>query len=127
MQPEAIRPHSRQLCCAKHDGHAWCASLTEVAEGHIRITAPILPGMRQQQGFGHAGLTFSIGDSAAGYAALTSLPLDMDVVTAEIKINLLAPARGDRLIAIGQRDQTGQTVCVSSPQKSLPKWTAARP
>ncbi len=88
------------------------ATLEEVAEGHIRITAPILPGARQQQGFGHAGLTFSIGDSAAGYAALTTLPQDQEVVTAEIKINLLAPARGDRLIAIGRVIKPGRRLVV---------------
>ena len=88
------------------------ASLDEVTEGHIRITAPILPGMRQQQGFGHAGLSFSIGDSAAGYAALTTLPLDQEVVTAEIKINLLAPAKGDRLIAVGRVIKPGKRLVV---------------
>ncbi len=88
------------------------AELIEVAEGLIRIAAPILPGSRQQQGFGHAGLTFSIGDSAAGYAALTLLPLDSEVVTAEIKINLLAPARGDRLVATGRVVKPGKRLCV---------------
>lgn len=88
------------------------ASMTLVEAGKIRIEAPILPGSRQQQGFGHAGLTFSIGDSAAGYAALSTLPLDMEVVTAEIKINLLAPAKGDRLIAIGQVVKPGKRLCV---------------
>tara|TARA_R110002049_G_scaffold23781_6_gene84620 strand:- start:3903 stop:4325 length:423 start_codon:yes stop_codon:yes gene_type:complete len=88
------------------------AELIEVAPGLIRISAPVLPGARQQQGFGHAGLTFSIGDSAAGYAALSVLPLDLDVVTAEIKINLLAPARGDRLIATGRVIKSGKRLCV---------------
>ena len=88
------------------------AELSHVSKGLIRIEAPILPGTRQQQGFGHAGLTFSIGDSAAGYAALTTLPLDTEVVTAEIKINLLAPARGDRLIAIGKVVKPGKRLCV---------------
>lgn len=88
------------------------AQLTEVATGHIRITAPILPGARQQQGMGHAGLTFSIGDSAAGYAALTTLGPEWDVVTAEIKINLLAPARGDLLIATGKVIKPGRRLCV---------------
>ncbi len=88
------------------------AELLEVSEGLVRISAPILPGMRQQQGFGHAGLTFSIGDSAAGYAALTMLPLDREVVTAEIKINLLAPARGDRLVATGRVIKPGKRLCV---------------
>ncbi len=88
------------------------AELTDVSAGSVRIEAPILPGTRQQQGFGHAGLTFSIGDSAAGYAALTTLGLDMEVVTAEIKINLLAPARGERLIAIGKVIKPGKRLCV---------------
>ncbi|WP_299878626.1 PaaI family thioesterase [uncultured Sulfitobacter sp.] len=88
------------------------AELAEVAEGAVTITAPILPGTRQQQGFGHAGLTFSIGDSSAGYAALTMLPLDQEVVTAEIKINLLAPARGEVLKAKGRVVKPGRRLCV---------------
>ena len=88
------------------------ARLSEVSHGNVKIEAPILPGALQQQGFGHAGLTFSIGDSAAGYAALTSLPLDMEVVTGEIKINLIAPARGEKLIAIGKLVKPGKRLCV---------------
>lgn len=88
------------------------AELITVEDGLVRIAAPILPGSRQQQGFGHAGLTFSIGDSAAGYAALTVFPQDQEVVTAEIKINLLAPARGDRLIATGRVVKPGKRLCV---------------
>ena len=88
------------------------AKLCDVSDGSVRIEAPILPGALQQQGFGHAGLTFSIGDSAAGYAALTCLSLDMEVVTAEIKINLLAPARGEKLIAVGKLVKPGKRLCV---------------
>ncbi|MEC3859707.1 PaaI family thioesterase [Mesobacterium sp. TK19101] len=88
------------------------AKLTRVAPGEIEISAPILPLATQQQGFGHAGLTFSIGDSAAGYAALTLLPEDSDVVTSEIKINLLAPAVGDRLIARGRVVRPGKRLIV---------------
>jgi len=88
------------------------AEIIEVEEGLVRIASPIVPGAMQQQGFGHAGLTFSIGDSAAGYAALTTLPLDMEVVTAEIKVNLLAPARGDRLVATGRVIKPGKRLCV---------------
>lgn len=88
------------------------AEMAEVSSGTVRITAPILAGARQQQGFGHAGLTFAIGDSAAGYAALSMLPLDQEVVTAEIKINLIAPAQGDRLIAIGKVVKPGKRLCV---------------
>jgi uncharacterized protein (TIGR00369 family) len=88
------------------------AELAHIAPGDVHISAPILPGSLQQQGFGHAGLTFSIGDSAAGYAALTTQPLDNEVLTAEIKINLLAPARGDRLIAKGRVLKPGRRLIV---------------
>jgi uncharacterized protein (TIGR00369 family) len=88
------------------------AQLSEVAEGRVAITAPILPGAMQQQGHGHAALSFALGDTAAGYAALTTLPDDQEVVTAEIKINLLAPARGDLLIARGRVLKPGRRLVV---------------
>ena len=92
------------------------AQMTHVAEGELEITAPILPGATQHQGYGHAGLTFSIGDSAAGYAALTLMPLDSEVVTAEIKINLLAPAVGDKLRARGRVIKPGKRLVVVSSE-----------
>lgn len=88
------------------------AEIAHIAEGSVHIRAPILAGSLQQQGFGHAGLTFSIGDSAAGYAALTTIPLENEVVTAEIKINLLAPARGAYLIAKGRIIKPGRRLIV---------------
>ncbi|MEM6566175.1 MAG: PaaI family thioesterase, partial [Pseudomonadota bacterium] len=56
--------------------------------------------------------SFSIGDSAAGYAALTTMHMDQEVVTAEIKINLLAPAQGDRLVARGRVIKPGRRLVV---------------
>ncbi|OZB13906.1 MAG: phenylacetic acid degradation protein [Rhodobacterales bacterium 34-62-10] len=92
------------------------ARLAGVSPGEVRIEAPILPGLRQQQGFGHAGLTFSLGDSAAGYAALSLMPPDRDVLTAEIKINLLAPAVGDLLMATGRVIKPGRRLMVVSAE-----------
>lgn len=88
------------------------ARLADVDAGHVVITAPILDGSKQQQGFAHAALTFAIGDSAAGYAGLTTLPLDAEVVTAEMKINLLAPAQGDLLRAVGRVIKPGRRLVV---------------
>lgn len=88
------------------------AEIIEIAPGLVRIAAPILPGSRQQQGFGHAALTFAIGDSSAGYAALSVLPPDAEVLTVEMKINLLAPAAGDRLIAAGRVVRAGRRLIV---------------
>lgn len=88
------------------------ATLDHLEPGLCRISAPILPTAQQQNGFGHAGLTFSIADSAAGYAAQTLLPVDHDILSVELKINLLAPAAGDRLIATGTVAKPGRKLFV---------------
>ena len=88
------------------------AELAGVSEGRVEITAPVLPSSLQQQGAGHAALTFAIGDSAAGYAALTMMPDDVEVMTVEMKINLMSPAIGDRLIAEGRVIKPGRRITV---------------
>lgn len=88
------------------------AELAALGPGTCSVTAPLRPDTAQQHGFAHAGLTFAIGDSAAGYAALTLMPEGAEVMTAEIKINLLAPAAGDRLRAEGRVIRTGRRLSV---------------
>ena len=88
------------------------AELLDLGPGTARIAAPILPGSRQQQDAGHAALTFAIGDSAAGYAALTMFGEEDEIMTVEMKINLLRPALGDRLIAEGRVVKPGRRITV---------------
>lgn len=88
------------------------AEVLSVEAGRVVITAPILPTSLQQQGAGHAGLAFSIGNSAAGYAALTTLPEGAEVMTVEMKINLMSPALGDRLVAEGRVIRAGRRIVV---------------
>ena len=88
------------------------AELEEVTQGFARITAPILPGSLQQQGAAHAGVTFAIGDSAAGYAALAMFELHHEIMTVEMKINLLRPAVGDRLVAEGRVVKPGKRLTI---------------
>ena len=78
------------------------AHLTRVAPGEAVIRAPLGAGVLQQQGLAHGGLVFALGDSAAGYAGLTCVPEDQEVVTIEMKINFLAPGRGDFVEARGR-------------------------
>lgn len=75
------------------------ATLGPVVPGRCEITAPITDAVTQQQGVAHATLAFALGDTSAGYAALGVLPEGCEVMTAEIKINLLRPAVGSRLVA----------------------------
>ena len=88
------------------------ATLAGIAPGQVTITAPILPTALQQHGAGHAGLAFSLGDSAAGYSALSLMPDEAEVMTVEMKINLMAPAIGDRLVAEGRVVRAGRRIVV---------------
>lgn len=88
------------------------AEILSVEAGRVVIAAPIRPETGQQHGFAHAGLGWTIGDSAAGYSALSLLPDGWEVLTAEMKTNLLAPAAGVRLIAEGRVVRAGKRLMV---------------
>ena len=88
------------------------ATMDEASQGRVVITAPIAPHVLQQQGAAHGGMAFSLGDSAAGYAALSVLPAGAEVVTVEMKINMLSPAVGDRLVAEGRVIRPGRRIVV---------------
>ena len=88
------------------------AELTRVAEGEVEITLPFRADLVQQHGFLHAGVTTSIADSACGYAALARMPADAAVLSIEYKVNLLAPAAGERFVATGRVVRSGRTVTV---------------
>lgn len=87
------------------------ATLSDLGPGICTIKAPVSDAFAQQHGFAHAGLTFALGDSAAGYAALTVMPDDAEVLTIEMKINLLAPANGS-LVATGRVLKPGHRLIV---------------
>jgi len=55
----------------------------------------------------------TIADTAAGYAALSLMPAGRGVLTTEYKINLLAPAVGDRILARGRVVKAGRTLTLA--------------
>ena len=88
------------------------AALADVAAGRVTISLPIEPRLSQQDGFLHAGVVVAAIDSACGYAALTLMPADAEVLTVELKVNLLAPAGGQQLVAEGAVVRAGRTLTV---------------
>ena len=88
------------------------ARLLSVAPGAVEIELPIRPELEQQHGFTHAGAAWSIADSAAGFASQSLMAADEGVLTVELKINLLAPAKGERLIARGRVERAGRRLMV---------------
>lgn len=87
------------------------AEVIAVTHGQISLTAPVDDAFRQQQGYAHGGLVFALGDTAAGYAALTVLPAGFEVLTVELKINFLSPGMG-RLVAQGRVLKPGRRLIV---------------
>ena len=66
------------------------------------MNAPLRPAraeLTQQKGFVHGGIVGMIADTACGYAAYSLMPAGASLVTVEYKINMLAPGRGERLLA----------------------------
>lgn len=89
------------------------ASILDIAPGAVAIAMTPAPSIAQQHGFVHAGAVAAIADSAAGYAALSLMPPGAGVLTTEFKINLLAPAAGDRIIARGRVIKAGRTLTLA--------------
>ena len=89
------------------------ATLTEVEPGRVVIELPWAQALTQQHGFLHAGMVATALDSACGYSAFSLMPLGAAVLTIEYKINLLAPAQGERFRMVGEVIKPGRTVTVA--------------
>ncbi|MCH9683683.1 MAG: PaaI family thioesterase [Deltaproteobacteria bacterium] len=89
------------------------ATLTVVRPGAVEIQLPFRADLCQQHGLFHAGITTTVADSAAGYAAFSLFEPGTMVLTTELKINLLAPAHGDRLRATARVIKPGRTITVA--------------
>jgi uncharacterized protein (TIGR00369 family) len=86
------------------------AELLELKPGHAEIRARFRAELTQQHGYFHAGVSGAIADSACGYAAFTLMPENSTVLTVEYKMNLLAPAEGEELIARARVLRSGKTL-----------------
>ena len=72
----------------------------------------MLPRHLQQNGFIHAGVQTTLADHAAGGAAATVLVDGSTVLTLEFKVNLLRPARSERLLCRAEVLKAGRQATV---------------
>jgi uncharacterized protein (TIGR00369 family) len=91
------------------------AELVKLMPGHAEIRVPFRLELTQQHNYFHAGVSGAIADSACGYAAYTLMPAESSVLTVEYKMNLLAPADGEELIARANVLRSGRTlkICIA--------------
>ena len=115
-QPEPGPPEIRARIRAsfEHQGlmRHLGAGLGDIEPGRVQIVLPSRPEITQQDNYIHAGATSAIADSAGGYAAFTLYSANTVVLTVEYKMNLVAPAVGDHLEAIGTVLKSGRTLTV---------------
>ena len=120
QQPEPAAPEIQARISASFERQGLMrhlgARLGDIEPGRVQIVLPSRPEVTQQDGYIHAGATSAIADSAGGYAALTLFPENTAVLSVEYKINLLAPAVGDHLEAIGTVLKSGRTLTVCQLQ-----------
>jgi uncharacterized protein (TIGR00369 family) len=88
------------------------AVIEQVASGRVSIRLPFREDLTQQHGFLHAGTIAAVADSACGYAALTLMPPDAAVLSIEFKVNMLAPAKGESIIARAEVIRPGRNIMV---------------
>jgi uncharacterized protein (TIGR00369 family) len=114
--PEPRNPHFervvRESFAAQPAMATIGAQLTRVVPGETEIRLPFRADLTQQHGFLHAGVVATALDSACGYAAFSLMPEGVGVLTIEYKTNLLAPARGEALIARARVLRAGRTITV---------------
>lgn len=121
--PEPKNPHFEQTVRASFAAQPLMstigARITRVAAGEVEIRMPFRPDLTQQHGFLHAGVVASALDSACGYAAFTLMPEGAGVLSVEFKTNLLAPARGEELIARAHVVRAGRTITVCQGEAAM--------
>lgn len=101
-----VRDNFARQSLMKHLG----AELAEIGPGRAEIHVPFRMEVTQQDNYFHAGVSGAIAYSACGYAAFTLIPANASVVTVEYKINLLAPADGEKLMARARVLRSGKSL-----------------
>jgi uncharacterized protein (TIGR00369 family) len=88
--------------------------LLRAERGLVELAMPYSSAVTQQQGGFHGGAIGALADIAGGYAGLTVLPEDNEVVTVEYKINFLASHQGGEIRATGRVLKGGKRIVVTT-------------
>ena len=103
------------------------AKVVEAGEGYCTIEVPFSDEVTQQEQYFHGAVIGAIGDNAGGYAALTLAPPEREVLTVEYKVNFLAPAFGEKLVARGEVVTAGRRLFVCKAEVSAVDGGEERP
>lgn len=109
-------PDFRRRCADSFASHTFLktigARIASVEPGLCVLELPMRADLCQQDGYIHAGITTTLADTAGGYAAFSLMPAGSSVLTTELKINLVSPAKGDKLVARAEVLKPGRTLTI---------------
>ena len=88
-------------------------TLAKVGPGTLELRMMYDAKFSQQNGFLHGGVVSAGLDTACGLASYTLMPATADILTVEFKINLLAPAKGQKFRFVGNVVKPGRTLVVA--------------
>jgi len=101
--------------------HHIGATMTVIEPGYCEIHLPYSNKVNQQHGFFHGGVVGTIADNAGGFAAFSLLAEGDGILTVEFKVNITAPADGEKLIARGRVVRPGRTLTVTTAEVTVLK------
>lgn len=90
--------------------------VTDLARGYAKLELPLNDNFHQIHGAVHGGVTASLADSCIGVALLTLANEGETSVTAEIKINYIAPIQKGTLIGEGRIAHKGRRLAVGDAE-----------
>ena len=91
----------------QHFMHHIGFDLSQIEAGWVEGELPLSQKHMQQFGFVHGGVTATLMDITMGFAAYSLMPVGQGVVTANLSVDFLNPAYGDKLIARGEVEKLG--------------------
>ncbi len=116
-------PDWRARCLAVIERQPICRTLgirlTAVEPGFCEMRMPFRADLTQQHGFFHAGMVSTLADTAGGMAARTLMPAEAEVLAVEFKINFMAPAKGDEMIARARVVKPGRTLTITQVEIAM--------
>ncbi|MBP2300073.1 PaaI family thioesterase [Azospirillum picis] len=116
-------PDWKARCLASYEQQPVCRTLgielTVLEPGFCEMRMPFRADLTQQHGYFHAGVVTTLADNAGGFAAYTLMPAGAEVLAAEFKINLLAPAKGEVMIARARVVKPGRTLVITQVEVAM--------
>ncbi len=97
MTPGQLLEHGRVVLASQPFSAMLGTELHVLSPQLTELQLNLRPDLLQQHGFAHGGIVSYLADNALTFAG--GIALTGQIVTAEMKINYLRPAVGERLIA----------------------------